>query len=121
MNAEQLASQISKMQARAEQLREDAVGVPEAPAVLQRALAELFTSVEELRVAEEELREQNDALVRANAEIERERRRYAELFQLAPVAFVVTDARGVLTEVNRVAAALLQQPAAGLVGKPIAL
>ncbi|HWB79746.1 MAG TPA: ATP-binding protein [Nannocystaceae bacterium] len=121
MNGDDLALEISRMHARADALREDALDLDEAPPVLHRALAELLSSVEELRVVEEELREQNAELLRANAALERERRRYTDLFEHAPVPYAVTDDRGVLRLVNQAAGTLLQQPVAVLVGKPMAL
>ncbi len=112
---------LSKLHRRLDALREEALRAENAPTLLHRALAELHTCVEELRVTEEELFEQNAALVRANAELGRERQRYADLFEHAPVACAVTDPQGVLRELNRAAMSLLRQPAAELVGKPLAL
>jgi PAS domain S-box-containing protein len=121
MNHEELAGDIARMHERADHLREDAMRGDESPPIVHRALTELFTSVEELRVVEEELREQNAELVRANAMLEGERRRYADLFENAPVPYAVTDMRGVLCEVNRAAGTLLRTPVTGLLGKPLAL
>ena len=121
MNQASLAIEIERLDERAKQLRDDAMRDDESPRLVHRALAELHTSVEELRAAEEELREQNDALLLANAALEQERRRYAELFDGAPVGYVVTDRTGVLVQVNRAAAVLLGGVAPmALLGKPFA-
>ena len=46
--------------------------------------------------------------------------RYAALFELAPVAALVTDAAGVIQEVNAAAASLLELERDALLGKPLA-
>jgi PAS domain S-box-containing protein len=63
--------------------------------------------------AEEKLRATQDLL-------ERERQRYADLFDLAPVGYLVTDQAGVIREVNRMAAELLGRSAQFLRGEPLA-
>ena len=68
-------------------------------------------------MVEEELREQNEALATAREMMEMERRRYQELFDLAPDGYLVTDASGRIREANRAAAALLNVPCDRLVGK----
>ncbi|HEX2208883.1 MAG TPA: ATP-binding protein [Longimicrobium sp.] len=78
-------------------------------------------ALEELRVTEEELRIQNEQLVDSQALVEAERVRYEELFQLAPDAYLVTDAAGTIAEANHAAAALLKVPASRLRGKPLAV
>jgi PAS domain S-box-containing protein len=81
---------------------------------------ELTAALEALRVAEEELREQNDALVAAQVELESERRRYEELFELAPIAYLVTDELGTIERANRSAEELLGAAASLVEGKPLA-
>lgn len=120
MNPEQLAREIARMTERTTRLREEALRRDETP-LLHRTLAELSTSLEELRVVEQELRDQNAQLVRSNAALEAERRRFASLFDRAPVGYVVTDATGTLREVNQAACTLLDEPRGALVGKPFAL
>jgi len=63
-------------------------------------LEELRTALEELRVADEELRAQNEELIAAHLQVETEWRRYQELFQLAPNAYLVTTLTGIITEAN---------------------
>jgi PAS domain S-box-containing protein len=77
--------------------------------------------IEELTVAVEELRQQNEALVDTRLQVERERQRYAELFDLAPDAYIVTDQFGIISEANRAAASLLNRDNAYLVGKPLTI
>src|SRR5438128_2090925 len=61
-------------------------------------LQELADAMEELHVAGEELREKNDELALAHAAVDVERRRYQELFHLAPDGYLVTDTTGIATE-----------------------
>lgn len=93
----------------------------EAASVLEETLSELSVSVEELEVASEELHHQTRELEVAAEHLEAERRRYAELFDLAPDGYLVTDAHGKIIEANRVATALLGSPRGGVVGSPLAL
>jgi diguanylate cyclase (GGDEF)-like protein/PAS domain S-box-containing protein len=79
----------------------------------------LRAAIEELYVAEEELRLQHEELLSARAELEDQRRRYEELFQLAPDAYIVTNPLGIVREVNRAAAALVGVEPRFLLGKPL--
>ena len=49
-----------------------------------------------------------------------ERTLYAELFAAAPEAILVTDLNGVIRDINRAGAALLNLSLSNLVGKPLA-
>jgi PAS domain S-box-containing protein len=80
-------------------------------------VAGLSSALEELRVAEEELRAQNEELAASRLAAELEKRRYAELFDLAPVAYLLTDGFGKILEANEVAAQLLDLDRALLPGK----
>jgi diguanylate cyclase (GGDEF)-like protein/PAS domain S-box-containing protein len=79
----------------------------------------LRAAIEELYVAEEELRLQHEELLTARAELEDQRRRYEELFQLAPEAYIVTNPLGIVREVNRAAADLVGVEPRFLLGKPL--
>ncbi len=81
----------------------------------------LETTMEELRVAAEELRLTHDALDESRAEAEAERRRYRDLFDQAPDAYLVSDLLGTIREANRATADLLQVEARFLPGKPLAV
>ena len=99
------------------QWRIDSLGPARAtgsPEVLQA----LETTMEELRVAVEELRRTNEALLDSRAEVEAERRRYLDLFELAPDAYLVTDLLGVIREANREAMNQLNIDFHFLLGKP---
>jgi PAS domain S-box-containing protein len=94
-----------------------------SPAASVRAdatLEELQASLEELRVADEELRNQNEQLAAAHLQIEMEHRRYQELFNLAPDAYLVTDLAGIIKEANLSASRMLGIPPRFLAGKAFA-
>jgi PAS domain S-box-containing protein len=88
--------------------------------LLPEALAELSVAIEELSVTGEELREQTDQLATTRTALEAERQRYQELFESAPVAYLITDPVARISEANRAAAALFGVDQRFLVGKPLA-
>jgi PAS domain S-box-containing protein len=85
------------------------------------ALEELAVVLEQLSVAEEELRAQNDELERAQSVLDAERLRYRELFDHAPVPYIVTDRSGIIRAANGAASSLLRCRADRLPGKPLAV
>ena len=89
--------------------------------IIQEALQELDTAHEELRAAEEQLHAQVDAMQNVQTALVRERQRYRDLFEAAPEAYLVTDARGHVREANKRAAALFNIDAQFFIGKPLAL
>jgi PAS domain S-box-containing protein len=80
---------------------------------------ELGVATEELQVAVEELRRQNEQLSEALELVAAERKRYQDLFQSAPQAYLVTSLQGTIQEANRMAAQLLGVPTQFLVGKSL--
>jgi PAS domain S-box-containing protein len=86
----------------------------------EQTLEELHTVLEELRVADEELRQQNEELVSAHLQLEMERQRYQDLFELAPDPYISTDLLGVLTEANQSAARLFRTVQRSMQGRPLA-
>ncbi len=87
--------------------------------VATESLNELRTSLKELQELQEELRQQNAELVAEHQALEAERQRYQELFEFAPDAYLVTDAQGVIQEVNHACTTLLKVWQQFLVGKPL--
>ncbi len=73
----------------------------------------------ELRVHQIELEMQNEELRRAYAELDLSRERYFELFDLAPAGYFTVNEKGLITEANLRAAALLGVPRSELLRKPI--
>jgi PAS domain S-box-containing protein len=89
--------------------------------LVTEVLAELQVSLEELRIAEEELQQQSDEIVLSQRVIEQERQRYRDLFEFAPDAYIVTDARGTVQQANRAATELLGVAQHAFIGKPLVI
>jgi PAS domain S-box-containing protein len=75
-----------------------------------KSLAELESALEEIQVLWEELHNQSASLAD-------ERQRYAEFFEYAPEAYVVTEPLGEIREANRAACELLGEKAEALEGQ----
>jgi signal transduction histidine kinase len=90
-----------------------------APNEDDRTLQQLDFASEELLVVEAELHAQADEILATRDSLDRERRRYRELFELAPEAHLVTDLRGNVLEANRRAGVLLNLDSKLIVGKPL--
>src|SRR4051794_37433675 len=73
-----------------------------------RLREEFHCALEELRTNAEELRAQHLELKAAQETAERHDRRFYDLFNFAPDAYLVTDALGVVQEMNRAALELFQ-------------
>jgi two-component system, cell cycle sensor histidine kinase and response regulator CckA len=86
----------------------------------EATVEDLRLAIEELRVAEEEMRQQNEQLAAAHLELDVERRRYQELFELAPDAYLVTNLSGIISEGNQSAARLFGLAPQFLPGKALA-
>jgi diguanylate cyclase (GGDEF)-like protein/PAS domain S-box-containing protein len=72
-----------------------------------------------LRVHQIELEMQNDELRRAQLELDTERARYFDLYDLAPVGYCTLDERGLILQANLTAATLLGLPRQQLILQPI--
>jgi PAS domain S-box-containing protein len=90
---------------------------PSAPLAAADLVSELRERDLELADVNAELRRQSEQLAQARQFLERERARYADLFDSAPDAYIESDAQGVVREANLAAAALLALPPELLVGK----
>ncbi len=73
----------------------------------------------ELHVHQIELEMQNEELRQAQMELDTERARYFDLYDLAPVGYCTVDADGLIQQANLTAAALLGQPRRALVKQRI--
>jgi PAS domain S-box-containing protein len=78
------------------------------------------TTVDELHVPGEP-RARADELVVPREAVEDEREQYRQLFEFAPVGYVVTDASGMVCRANRAAVRMLNTGAQVLRGEPLAL
>ena len=65
--------------------------------------------------------EKQEQLLRAEARIAEERRRYHELFEFGPDGYLVTTGTAVIRESNRMAATLLGVPTSSLFSKPLSV
>jgi len=120
MNADTIAQQVQVRQARLHELFKDTnVSQKLQPALLPLAFKELGVASEELQVVVEELQQQNEQLAAARAAVEVEHQHYQELFEEIPSAYLVTDPAGIIQEVNRAAAKLLNVEQRFLMGKPL--
>jgi PAS domain S-box-containing protein len=81
----------------------------------------LSTTLEHLSVAEEELRTQNEELEQARTTLSSEHERYRDLFEHAPVPYLVTDVHGTIEDANEAASRMLRVRGDRLKGKPIAV
>jgi len=79
---------------------------------------EILRLVQELQVHQVELEMQNDELRRAQADLDAERERYFNLFELAPVGYCTLSARGLIDKINLTAASLLGITRTALLKKP---
>ncbi|MGZ8392705.1 MAG: response regulator [Gemmatimonadales bacterium] len=114
MNRKEYSDRVQAMQARI-----SALGSTDE-LTSSETVEDLKAALEELRVAEEELRQQNEELSATHLEHDRERRRYRELFDFAPGAYLVTDLSGFVRQANRSASGLLNVPPTFLAGKALA-
>lgn len=88
---------------------------------LEVTVEELRSALEELVVAGEELEAQQVQLIESRQRSEDQTRRYQGLFALAPEAYLVTDAFGMVREANRAAAELMGVRPEFIAGKALAL
>lgn len=71
---------------------------------------EIKNIIHDLEVHRIELEMQNDELQRANKELEQAKRKYAELFEFAPVGYLTLDRRYRITDANLTFAQLVGAP-----------
>jgi PAS domain S-box-containing protein len=95
--------------------------VRERTAELSEANEKLGVANEELEATGEELRQQNDELLAAQQALEAERQRYRDLFDLAPIGYLVTDPQGTILKANHAAAALFGASEEGLTGTSLTM
>ena len=75
---------------------------------------------ESLLKAQNELRKEHNELRSAQAQLRESRRRYADLFEFAPVGYVTLDRVGFICEINAAAASLLGAPIPAIRGSSFA-
>ena len=117
-----LNSRIESLRRRIGELQQDRAQVSSpADDAFVAALADLAEALEELRADEESVRRQNEQLLAAREAVDQQRRRYEELFEYAPDGYVVTDAKRIILQANRAAAAMFNTARDRLVGRSLAI
>lgn len=106
---------------RLEKLWQNASQFPEErEGLVWESLDQLSNAFEELHVVMEELQLRNEEIEAVNQSLGAECRRYHELFEFAPSAYLVTDLHGMIQQANQASASLLKIPQVlYLVGKPL--
>jgi PAS domain S-box-containing protein len=75
--------------------------------------------VEELRVHQLELDMQNDELRRSQLALEESKNKYGELYDLAPVGYLICNSEGLIQNANLTIASMVNLPKASLSGTPV--
>ncbi|WP_460207809.1 PAS domain S-box protein [Scytonema sp. NUACC21] len=119
MDLDTFSRRAQGMHRRLTNLYEHLNTVPVIPEVLPQALIELGSASEIVNMATQELYQQNEELITTRDLLEKERKRYKDLFEFAPDAYFVTDTLGIIQEANSTAFKLLNVPQQNLVGKPL--
>ena len=86
---------------------------------LSGVLTDFRNTLERFEEAEAELRRQNQALLAARVQVEVDRRRYQEMFEFAPDAYLVTNPQGIIQEANQATAELLRFSPFWLTGRAL--
>lgn len=122
MNLDNFTKQVESINIRIEDLyRGVKPNLPIPTEMMPTAFKELGIVSEELQVALEELQQQNEELRSVQIALEVQYRRYQELFEFAPNAYMITDEQGIIQEANCVAANIFNVSQRFLIGKPLVL
>ena len=108
----------SELRCRAEKkIRQETRLLPDDLTTLSRE--EIGELIHELEVHKIELEMQNDELCAAQEELENSRKRYFDLYNLAPVGYCVLNENGFILDVNLTAATLLGRIRSDLINRPV--
>ena len=105
----------ARLRERAEKQIKDSARVPKA---LPRD--DILELIHELEVHQVELELQNEELRRSQSEIEVSRKKYFDLYDLAPIGYVTLDRNGLIREINLTGAELLGREKRYLMGSRFA-
>jgi signal transduction histidine kinase len=95
--------------------------VPPLPLSRHDPFEAALATLEELRVIGEQVFQQNEQARQIHAALQEQYRKYQELFEFAPEAYLITDLRGVIQEANRAAEVFFHLDNRYLVGKPLSV
>jgi len=113
------AAAADELRRQADELRRGAEErLDELSAATSPSTDDLAAAVHELRVHQIELEMQNEELRRAQLELEVQRAKYFEFFDLAPVGYLTVGDQGIVSDANLTAAHLLDVERQLLVGQP---
>ena len=115
-----LTQQIDVMRRRIGVLYQSA-GTTSERELLPRAFEELQLAIEELQTAEEHLRDQHQELLASVDQIAQDRLRYQDLFEQAPIGYLITSLDATIRQANETAQQFLGAPEKFLVGRSLAL
>jgi PAS domain S-box-containing protein len=93
----------------------------ETVAIEEMSEAEVTVLVHELRVHQVEMEMQNEELRKTQVELEQSRSKYAELFDFAPVGYLVFDANGLIVEANLTASSMLGWDRSDIISRSFSL
>ena len=113
------SGEADKLRQRAERLLDDIVDAyadADSSTPTREGLAE---AVHELRVHQIELETQNEELRQAQIELDEQREKYFDLFDRAPVGYLIIDSGGKITSANLTASSMLGVERQILVGSPL--
>jgi PAS domain S-box-containing protein len=113
-----VARRAARLRSRADRIALEK-GLPSPDASKPLSLEEARRIIHELQVHQIELGLQNEELLRTQAELDAVRARYFDLYNLAPVGYLIISVEGLILEVNLTATTLLGLPRAVLLKKPI--
>ncbi|MEH2036335.1 MAG: PAS domain-containing protein [Nostoc sp.] len=120
MNLDMFPQQLQSLQGRLANLYQDAnIAVQPEANLLLAALKELDTASKILEIATQKLFEQTQKLVNVQARLREEYKRYQDLFEFIPDAYLVSDTQGKIQSANRATATLFNLQQRFLVNKPL--
>lgn len=112
--------QLQSLQGRLANLYQDAnTAVQPEANLLLAALKELDTASKILEITTQKLFEQTQKLVNVQARLREEYKRYQDLFEFIPNAYLVSDIQGKIQSANRATATLFNLQQRFLVNKPL--
>ena len=105
------SAKFEELRARAEEHLKTSPAQPNEAAGgdLLHLIQELEVHQAELEIQNEELRKAQETVVQAQEELQAERNKYLDLFELAPVGYLTLDSQGLIQEINLAAAEMLGQ------------
>ncbi|MHC5740361.1 MAG: PAS domain-containing protein [Nostoc sp.] len=120
MNLDMFPQQLQSLQGRLANLYQDAnTAVQPEANLLLAALKELDTASKILEIVTQKLFEQTQKLVNVQARLREEYKRYQDLFEFIPNAYLVSDIQGKIQSANRATATLFNLQQRFLVNKPL--